>query len=118
MVQSVGAARRGVGRVGAKESFWREHLGLQPRSGLSIRAYCARHSLSQPSFYAWRSELARRDAERAQRPAFVPVIVGAGASEPTVEFQLPSGLIIRVPAHDREALGAVWELVKVPSCSA
>ena len=117
MVQSGGVARRGVGRVGAKESFWRAHLARQPRSGLSIRAYCARHGLSEPSFYAWRTELARRDAEHRQRPAFVPVIVGAGASEPTVEFQLPGGLIIRVPAHDREALGAVWELVKVPPCS-
>ena len=118
MAQSGGAAGRGVGRGGAKETFWREHLARQPRSGLSIRAYCARHGLSQPSFYAWRSELARRDAEHRRRPAIVPVIVGAGAPEPTVEFQLPGGLIIRVPAHDREALGAVWELVKVPSCSA
>ena len=89
MAQSGGAAGRGVGRGGAKETFWREHLARQPRSGLSIRAYCARHGLSQPSFYAWRSELARRDAEHRRRPAFVPVIVGAGASEPTVEFQLP-----------------------------
>jgi hypothetical protein len=90
-------------------------LTRQPRSGLSIRAYCARHGLSEPSYYAWRAEIARRDAESPNRPTFLPVI--ASGVSLTVEFQLPGGLVIRVPAHDREALGAVWELVKVPSCS-
>jgi hypothetical protein len=101
--------------VGRKRAFG---ASISRSSRLAVRAYCARHGLSEPSFYSWRAEIARRDAERPKRPAFVPVIVGAGAPAPTVEFQLPGGLIIRVPAHDREALGAVWELVKVPSCSA
>lgn len=100
-------------RAGSKEQFWRGHLARQPQSGLSIRAYCARDGLSEPSFYAWRAELARRDAERSKWPTFLPVTVGAGVS-PAVEFQVPGGLIIRVPAQDREALGAVWELVKAP----
>jgi hypothetical protein len=46
----------------------------------------------------------------------LPVSVGAG-SLTTVEFALPGGLVVRVPAQDREALSAVWELVKVSSCS-
>ena len=104
------------GRSGAREAIWRRHLTRQPRSGLSIRAYCARHGLSEPSYYAWRAEIARRDAESPNRPTFLPVI--AGGVSLMVEFQLPGGLVIRVPGHDREALGAVWELLKVPSCSA
>jgi hypothetical protein len=46
----------------------------------------------------------------------LPVSVGGGVS-PAVEFQVPGGLVIRVPAQDREALVAVWELVKGASCS-
>jgi hypothetical protein len=81
--------------------------------------------LSEPSFYAWRAELARRDgrgakprrdAERSTRPSFLPVTVGMSVS-PAIEFQFPSGLAIHVPAHDREALRAVWELVEVRACS-
>lgn len=100
-------------QAGGKAQFWRGHLARQPRSGLSIRAYCARQGLSEPSFYAWRAELARRDAVRSKRPTFLPVTLGAGVS-PAVEFQVPGGLIIRVPVQDREALAAVWELVKAP----
>ena len=100
-------------RAAGKEQFWRGHLARQPQSGLSIRAYCALHGLSEPSYYAWRAELARRDVQRSKRPTFLPVTVAAGVSS-AVEFQVPGGLIIRVPAQDREALGAVWELVKAP----
>jgi hypothetical protein len=48
------------------------------------------------------------------------VTIGPGPGGPglSVGFQLPGGLIIRVPAHDREALGAVWDLVEARSCSA
>lgn len=110
--------RRGQ-RAGAKEVVWRGHLRRQRQSGLSIREYCARHELSEPSFYAWRAELARRDAERPKRPAFLPVTIGSSPGAPgfAVEFQLPDGLVIRVPAHDRETLCAVWELVETRSCS-
>jgi hypothetical protein len=46
----------------AKERFWRRTLAEQRRSGLSIRAFCSRRSVSEPQFYAWRRELAQRDA--------------------------------------------------------
>jgi hypothetical protein len=116
MAKRVGSV---VGRQperGSKEAFWRGHLARQPHSGLSIRAYCARHGLSEASFYFWRRELARRNASPVQRPRFVPVTVGVGVPS-SVEFQLSGGVVIRVPAHDREALVAVWELVKGASCS-
>jgi len=103
-------AGRSMQRSRAKEQSWRGHLKRQSASGLSIRAYCAGHGLSEPSFYAWRAELARRDAQRRKRPTFLPVTVGAGIS--AVEFQVPGGFVIRVPAHDCEALVAVWDLVK------
>ena len=46
-------------------------------SGLSVRAFCARHGLACASFYAWRRGLERRAAEL---PAFVPVQVVADAT--------------------------------------
>jgi len=49
-----------------KEAHWREHITQQANSGDTIRRYCLDHELSEPSFYAWRRELATRDAERDQ----------------------------------------------------
>ena len=54
-----------------KEQHWRRLIQLWKNSGLSVRAFCASHHLSQPSFYAWRHELQQRDAAAA----FVPVRV-------------------------------------------
>ena len=53
-----------------KEQHWRQRIHDWQGSGLSIRDFCARRGLSQPSFYAWRRELQRRDAEK---PLFVPI---------------------------------------------
>jgi transposase-like protein len=53
-----------------KEQFWRRMLGQCQRSGLSVRAFCQEHDLSEASFYAWRRTRADRDAPT---PAFVPV---------------------------------------------
>ena len=61
-------ASRAVGKRGArrnseaKERFWREHVALQAAAGLTVRAYCRQHGLTEPSFYSWRQELARRAA--------------------------------------------------------
>ena len=51
-----------------KERLWREQVSSWQRSGLTIREYCLQHQLSEPNFYAWRRELARRD-ELAGAPA-------------------------------------------------
>ena len=55
-------ARRRRRRVNeTKERFWRAHLADQAAGRLTIRDYCARHGLAEPSFYAWRREIIRRD---------------------------------------------------------
>jgi hypothetical protein len=63
---------RGKPRDPSKERFWRRMVQQWRRSGLSVRAFCKQHGLSQPSFYAWRRTLAAREAAL---PAFVPVEV-------------------------------------------
>lgn len=102
----------------AKEQQWREHVSSWQRSGLSIREYCLQQRLSEPSFYFWRRELARRveasrpDSSESQtaevyRPAkpvqrakpgsitWMPVTVTS--TLPVVEVQLPTGTVLRVP---------------------
>ncbi len=52
-----------------RERFWRLALAEFAASGLNVRAFCAREGLSEPSFYAWRREIARRDADAASGAA-------------------------------------------------
>jgi transposase-like protein len=54
------AARKGPMRSRRREEFWRRIVTGQPASGLSIRAWCARHEVTETSFYAWRRTLAQR----------------------------------------------------------
>ena len=51
-------------RLANKEDFWRLLVDEQGRCGLSIRAFCRWKAISEPSFYAWRKKLQKRDAER------------------------------------------------------
>ena len=60
---------RGLGRSAAKERFWRERVAAWRASGLAVRAYCVRQRLAEPSFYAWRRELARREQGESRRRA-------------------------------------------------
>ena len=54
-------------RSAEKETSWRVHVGWQASSGVSVRAYCREHELSEPSFHWWRREIRRRDAEQECR---------------------------------------------------
>jgi hypothetical protein len=79
------------------ERRWRGLLADHARSDLSIRAFCDRRRLNEANFYAWRRELAKRDAARAKgaAPTFVPVQVTPSAA---IEVVLSAGLVVRVPA--------------------
>jgi len=48
----------------AKEALWRTAVVEQRRSGQTVRAVCQSRGLTEPSFYAWRAELVRRDQRR------------------------------------------------------
>lgn len=95
-----------------KERFWRQVVRRWRRSGLGVRAFCAAESVTEPSFYGWRRELARRDREASAPvgPRFVPVHVRsdvdvapaatdlASASPPAIDVVLGNGRCLRVPA--------------------
>ncbi len=93
-------------RSEVKERLWREQIASWQRSGLSIRQYCQQHQLNEANFYAWRRELTRRDEAGGDRPVqrakpssvtWMPVTV-MSSPEAVVEVQLPTGVVLRVPA--------------------
>ena len=53
-----------------KELHWREMVNRQAVSGLSVRQFCAKQRISEPSFYAWRKRLEGRNDE-TKRPGDV-----------------------------------------------
>ena len=137
MMNSQRRTRRGQRRSVAKERLWRRHVAQQARSKLSVRQYCGQVGLSEPSFYAWRRELAERDSAtgeparletranhagpapaRASSPpptSFLPVTIAAPAAAP-IELVLPSGLLVRVAAHDAAALRTVLTVLEGRAC--
>lgn len=97
-------------RIRKREATWRRVVAGHVGSGLSIRAYCAKHRVKELAFYWWRAELARRDASKA-KAAFVPVVVKAPAAAGTegISIELRGGRVLRLPAMP---LGQVVELVR------
>ena len=71
-------------RSAEKEQFWRSMVEEHGQGGLNVRAFCRQKGISEPSFYAWRKELQKRDAEQA-------VGAGNGADTESVAAVLPSG---------------------------
>jgi hypothetical protein len=96
---------QGKARDERKEQQWRRWIGAWRGSGLSVRAFCARHGLSEPSFYGWRRLLERRAADR---PAFLAVDVAADdrpAQASALELVLSGGRTVRVaPGFDAGTL--------------
>lgn len=50
-------AGRVIGGEGSRRAFWQGHLDAWRGSGVSVRAYCRKHGLGEPSFYSWRRRL-------------------------------------------------------------
>ena len=77
-----------------KQQRWLERIRRWRRSRLTVRAFCERHGLSEPSFYTWRRTLSERglldesdgmtDAatgRQAAAPRFVAVEVAAESED-------------------------------------
>ena len=80
------------------ERRWRDLITRWERSDLTIRDFCSDHRISEPSFYAWRRELATRDRAATPATAAIPTFVPVRVASPTViEVVLPTGVVVRVP---------------------
>ena len=96
-----------------KEQQWRQWLKQWQDSGLTVRAFCAHHRLSEHRFYAWRKQLRQRPTPPAP---FLPVHVLAEpplAPAHPLELVLDGGRRLRVAAgfdpHTLRQLLAVLE---------
>ena len=90
-----------------RESYWRQAVERQTRSGISIAAFCEAEGVSTASFYAWRRRLrdirSQRRHEGDQRPRLVPLTVSPPPLQqitpalPRVEIVLPGGVRLCIP---------------------
>jgi hypothetical protein len=91
--------KQGPAASSERERFWRKLVAGQARSGVSIREWCDRRGVSEPSFYFWRRELARRKAQRQEVSSqIVPVDVtrSVAGSRCGLEIELPGQIVVRV----------------------
>jgi len=101
-----------------KEQHWQRWIHLWQQSGLSVRAFCDRHHLEEPSFYAWRRHLQQG---AAVAPTLLPVqIITEEPARGTsgIELILADGRCLRVaPGFDPATLRQVLAVLEeAPPC--
>ena len=100
------------------ERQWRERMAGWRASGLSVREFCQRRGLTEPTFHYWRRELRMRDAAAStaamksssgnkSRPVFVPLTVLSTATL-AVEVRCPSGHVVLLPSCDATCLASLF----------
>lgn len=113
-----------------KQKRWLELIGRWRQSQLTIRGFCARHQVSEASFFSWHRVLRQRGlldvpaepkvAKSApQSPAFVKLTpVGPDPTAvTTIEVVLGERRVLRVrPDFDAELLLELVRLLEEPSC--
>jgi len=110
-----------------REQFWRELIGRQPASGLSIAQFCKQTGVSANSFFVWKRRLRSQAGKSQRRPAsrrrwnrahssgpsghspsaspLVPVRLIADPDQRhapnalAIEVEWPNGVVLRVPAE-------------------
>ena len=92
------------------EKKWRELIGQQRQSGLSVSAFCRDRSFSEQAFYYWRKRLSDREPVRF-------ALVAAGATTPVdpapIELLLASGDRLRIaPGTDALTLRTVLNALR------
>ena len=98
------------------EARWRALLARYPKSGLSVRAFCARQRVKECGFYTWRRTLRLRDQEQAAALSFVPVVQsrhevpGGDDPPPPMTIELRGGRVLRLPM--RMPMAQVAELLR------
>ena len=92
-------------KTAERREHWREVIGEQRQSGLTIRAYCRQHQVPEHSFYMWRKTL-RQEAEPVR---FALIETAIPAAPAPLELILGSGHILRIgPGVDAATLRTVF----------
>ena len=129
--KGTGKAGRRLRRNGDKDREWREVLGEQQHSGLSVRAFCRGRGLHETSFYYWRREIGLRDREAASKrqnktspPVLAPVVfvdeprdAATNRTVASIKIVLGGGATVRVgPEATREQLDMVLAVLGQTRC--
>ena len=80
-----------------KEAMWRDRFMRFDAAGLTVAAFCQGEGITPASFYHWRAEVRRRDAEATD--LFVELVPSAEAAEPAVEAAEPAAEAGGTPAE-------------------
>jgi transposase-like protein len=110
-----------------KQRHWLDLVRHWQESQLSVRAFCRRHRLSEPSFYCWRRTLRQRgligkesanDAVTTEAPTFVQVTVDSRAVAPrSIELVVAKGRRLRIrPGFDEPTLRQLLRVLEEPAC--
>ncbi len=98
-----------------REAFWRTTISNRMQSGLSIRAFCEREGLSEPTYHYWRRELKKRDAEKTAATSFLPVEVQLPSTP--IEIVFSHGTTVRVGnGCDQTTLETVLAVLEQRAC--
>ena len=100
-----------------QQQFWQMAIETWRASGLSVRQFCTKEGLSEPSFYSWRKKLVGDDSEqenqrKPESSSFIEVAIPQNASA-AIELLLISGNTLRIPAGiDSMTLSTVLSVVR------
>jgi transposase-like protein len=105
----------------SKQSCWLDFVQRWQRSTLTVREFCQRHQLSEPSFYSWRRVLRERGLidEHAQpaTPAFVKLALDAEKMSASAVDVVLGERVLRVrPGFDASMLLELVRLLEEPAC--
>lgn len=93
-----------------KEEFWRLALREYQQSGLTIRAFCQREGLSEPSFFAWRKKIEspKGSDSKSDLGKLVPLNIVDSTVSQTLEIVTPGGFTLRcAPTVEPSRVGAL-----------
>jgi hypothetical protein len=98
MSKSCATAVKKRRRDPVKEAVWRDRLMRFDAAGLTVAAFCQGEGITPASFYHWRAEVRRRDAEATGVfVELVPAVEPVAAAEPAVEAaETPVGVAAAV----------------------
>jgi hypothetical protein len=101
---------RAIDAGSKKVKKWAELIRQQQQSGLSVTAFCRKHSFSDQTFYNWRKRLAGNEPVRF---ALVAADAAAAADPLPIELLLVSGDRLRIaPGTDAATLRTVLNVLR------
>lgn len=80
----------------SRREIWTERMARYRDCSLTVREFCAREGVSQPSFYQWKRKLAECPSPAV---SFVPVSFQHSSSVSLATVKLPGGAEVELSAQ-------------------